>query len=46
MNPRLKEQYVKVIVPNIQKKLSLKNKLTVPKIRKGSFKHGPRRWWK
>ncbi len=32
MNPRLKDQYEKIIVPNIQKKFSLKNKLTVPKL--------------
>ena len=32
MIPRLQEQYNKVIVPNIQKKFSLKNKITVPKL--------------
>jgi len=32
MIPRLQEQYNKVIVPNIQKKFALKNKITVPKL--------------
>ena len=31
MIPRLKETYEKVIIDNLQKKLSLKNKLMVPK---------------
>ena len=34
MIPRLKEQYEKQIVPNIQKKFSMKNKLMVPKLLK------------
>ena len=34
MIPRLKEQYEKTIVPEIQKKLSMKNKLMVPKLEK------------
>ena len=34
MIPRLKEQYEKVIIPEIQKKFSLKNKLMVPKLLK------------
>ena len=32
MIPRLKEEYEKKIVPNIQKKFSMKNKLMVPKV--------------
>ena len=32
MNPRLKEEYEKKIVPEIQKKFSMKNKLMVPKL--------------
>ena len=32
MIPRLKEQYDKVIVGNIQNKFSMKNKLMVPKL--------------
>ena len=32
MTPRLKEQYKKTIIDNLQKKFSLKNKLMVPKI--------------
>ena len=31
MIPRLKETYEKTIIDNLQKKLSLKNKLMVPK---------------
>ena len=34
MNPRLKEEYEKKIVPEIQKKFSMKNKLMVPKVNK------------
>ena len=34
MTPRLKEQYKKQIVADIQKKFSMKNKLMVPKIEK------------
>jgi len=34
MNPRLKEQYNKEIVNNLQKKFSLKNKFMVPKFTK------------
>ena len=34
MIPRLKEQYEKVIVNNLQKKFSMKNKLMVPKLLK------------
>ena len=34
MIPRLKEQYDKVIVGNIQNKFSMKNKLMVPKLSK------------
>ena len=34
MTPRLKEQYEKQIVADIQKKFSMKNKLMVPKIEK------------
>ena len=34
MTPRLKEQYEKEIVNNLQKEFSLKNKLMVPKFTK------------
>ena len=34
MNPRLKDQYDKVIIENLQKKFSLKNKFMVPKFTK------------
>ena len=34
MIPRLKEEYEKKIIPNIQKKFSMKNKLMVPKLTK------------
>ena len=34
MIPRLKEQYDKTIVENLQKKFSMKNKLMVPKFMK------------
>jgi large subunit ribosomal protein L5 len=34
MIPRLQEQYNKVIIPNMQKKFALKNKITVPKLTK------------
>ena len=34
MIPRLKDQYDKVIIANLQSKLSMKNKLMVPKILK------------
>ena len=34
MTPRLKDQYVKVIIGNLQNKFSMKNKLMVPKILK------------
>jgi len=34
MNPRLKDQYDKVIIENLQKKFSLKNKFMVPRFTK------------
>ena len=34
MTPRLKEQYINKIIPEIQKKFSMKNKHMVPKIDK------------
>ena len=34
MTPRLKEQYNKKIITDLQKKFSMKNKLMVPKITK------------
>ena len=34
MTPRLKDQYVKIIIGNLQNKFSMKNKLMVPKILK------------
>ena len=34
MISRLQEQYNKLIIPSIQKKFALKNKITVPKLTK------------
>ena len=38
MIPRLKDQYDKVIVDNLKKKFSIKNKLMIPKVSKMLFK--------
>ena len=42
MIPRLKKQYDKEVVENIQKKFSMKNKLMVPRFFKSCFEHGSR----